>query len=501
MQLPKSTSVSQVFINILSRHREVVNYWKMKVIGVAAVVAVESLIGVGVVDAGTLAIRGGTLIDVSHYGTTSNDIPDATVIVTDGKITYAGPAVSIKIPAGAKRINARGRYLVPGLIDGFASLRDQGFANAFLYEGVTSVYVVAPDGADEWRGRLATGLNPSPFVLLGGDITGYSVTGESINDGDSTAERLHQEPLSRAQIIARVNEIDKQGRRGIWLDYDVWPYQVDAAIEAARPLGLASIGELGYTSYAYGVRAGVDSFVHTSRYTSALALPSQLLAYADAPFSEARRATQNYVCTVDVAAELFKDYARSLSKSQTALMPTEAMGAQLSGLPGLENPWSRPSAALIAPDQLHLPLNPRTGLSELTAKLPPAELKHRADCKMHEIAMNNALHAAGAHFLAASGTSAFGMMPGGGMHLEISLFVDKIGMTPREALASATSNYADTYGWTDIGRIEPGRRGDILLLSEDPRLSVKALDRIETLILAGERIARAPLLHWRLGKR
>lgn len=48
-------------------------------------------------------------------------------------------------------------------------------------------------------------------------------------------------------------------------------------------------------------------------------------------------------------------------------------------------------------------------------------------------------------------------LPGGGIHLEISLFVDKLGMTPREALASATSNYADTYGWTDIGRIEEAK--------------------------------------------
>jgi imidazolonepropionase-like amidohydrolase len=35
-------------------------------------------------------------------------------------------------------------------------------------------------------------------------------------------------------------------------------------------------------------------------------------------------------------------------------------------------------------------------------------------------------------------------------------------------IAAATSNFADIYGWRDIGRIEPGRVADVLILEADP---------------------------------
>ena len=54
-------------------------------------------------------------------------------------------------------------------------------------------------------------------------------------------------------------------------------------------------------------------------------------------------------------------------------------------------------------------------------------------------------------------------MPGSGLHLELTL-LHRIGLSPREAIAAATSNFADIYGWRDIGRIEPGRVADVLIL-------------------------------------
>jgi imidazolonepropionase-like amidohydrolase len=61
----------------------------------------------------TLAISGATLID----GTGGPRVPDAVVVVTDGRITAAGPRASSTIPPEAGVIDAKGKYLVPGLID------------------------------------------------------------------------------------------------------------------------------------------------------------------------------------------------------------------------------------------------------------------------------------------------------------------------------------------------------------------------------------------------
>jgi imidazolonepropionase-like amidohydrolase len=65
---------------------------------------------------GLTLIHNGTLID----GTGSAPVPDAAVLVTDGRITYAGPAAGAPfLPAlpEARRIDARGGTILPGLVE------------------------------------------------------------------------------------------------------------------------------------------------------------------------------------------------------------------------------------------------------------------------------------------------------------------------------------------------------------------------------------------------
>jgi len=85
------------------------------------------------------------------------------------------------------------------------------------------------------------------------------------------------------------------------------------------------------------------------------------------------------------------------------------------------------------------------------------------------------------------------VMPGSGLHLELTL-LHRIGLSPREALAAATSNFADVFGWRDVGRVEPGRAADLLLLDADPRTDVSAVDHIRTLVFKGAIVDRGALL-------
>lgn len=103
-----------------------------------------------------IAIVGATLIDVSGYGRSTNDIVNAVVVIDGGKITAVGPASTAPIPPDAKRIDATGTFLVPGLIDGFGALRTQGFASAYLYQGVTTVYVATglPSGGGDHESKI-----------------------------------------------------------------------------------------------------------------------------------------------------------------------------------------------------------------------------------------------------------------------------------------------------------------------------------------------------------
>ena len=63
--------------------------------------------------AGRTAIVGGTLID----GNGGAPIADAVVLIDGARISAVGTRGTVTIPAGAQEIDARGRWIVPGLVD------------------------------------------------------------------------------------------------------------------------------------------------------------------------------------------------------------------------------------------------------------------------------------------------------------------------------------------------------------------------------------------------
>jgi imidazolonepropionase-like amidohydrolase len=87
-----------------------------------------------------------------------------------------------------------------------------------------------------------------------------------------------------------------------------------------------------------------------------------------------------------------------------------------------------------------------------------------------------ALHAAGVDILAGTDVSeanpAFGgMAHGASVHHELQLLV-QAGLTPLQALRSATSVPARRFALTDRGRITPGALADLLLVDGDPTTTI-----------------------------
>jgi len=75
-------------------------------------------------------------------------------------------------------------------------------------------------------------------------------------------------------------------------------------------------------------------------------------------------------------------------------------------------------------------------------------------------------------------------MPGISTHTELELLV-RLGLTPREALAAATSNYSEQFGWHELGLVEAGRRADLLILAADPTADISNTRKIHSLFLDG----------------
>ena len=63
----------------------------------------------------------------------------------------------------------------------------------------------------------------------------------------------------------------------------------------------------------------------------------------------------------------------------------------------------------------------------------------------------------------------------------------KYGMSPMEAIQAATVGAAELLGWADrVGSIEPGRYADIIAVSRDPLVDVRALESVEFVMKGGQ---------------
>ncbi len=189
----------------------------------------------------SLVLAGGTLIDVTNWGDSAKDIPDAIVIVNGGTITAAGPRAALAIPKGADVIDCTGKFLIPGLIDGFAGMNSQGQADADLYMGVTTVVAVS----DARRGFVDFSASPSPHLypldsvgstddwsLLGGR-PGWAV---KLREGAQPAE------LSTDDTARQLIDTARLGTRAVWLGPDITAANTQWIIARAHQMGLPTYG-------------------------------------------------------------------------------------------------------------------------------------------------------------------------------------------------------------------------------------------------------------------
>ena len=80
------------------------------------------------------AIVGGTVVD----GNGGAPIADAVVVIDGTRISAIGPRSAVTIPADARQIDARGRWLIPGMIDTNVHLSLYGGQND-RYETMASI--------------------------------------------------------------------------------------------------------------------------------------------------------------------------------------------------------------------------------------------------------------------------------------------------------------------------------------------------------------------------
>ncbi|HKF50621.1 MAG TPA: amidohydrolase family protein [Terracidiphilus sp.] len=450
-----------------------------------------------------LALTGGTVVDVTDWGRSANDIVNAVVIVQNGKITDVGSAATVQIPKGARIIDCTGKFIIPGLVDGFVGMNSQGEADASLYMGVTTAVV----SADSRRGHIDFSVHPSPHLYLIDSVGTTDDWSLLISHSDWT-EKLRQDgrpaELSPEDTQAQLAETAKLGTKVVYLGHDLTAANTQSIISRAHQMGMVTYGEFVSTPYRVGIEAGVDALLHMGRYELGV-IPDELQQpLVNDPEGPSAATAYDYSERLPITDVHVRRYANLIASHHAALMPTFANYYQR--LPGHRNLWEEPAAKLLDPVRMFDPPDRKTG--EMVYPLPswshhlPAmaqrymeeNLRKKADQSgMRLWRLNQAIFAAFPHYLAASGAPATGSFTGISMHVEMEMLV-RLGLTPREALAAATNNYSLQFHWNELGLIAPGRRADILVIDGDPAVNIWNARRISTLIFEGNVMDRDALL-------
>ncbi len=412
-----------------------------------------------------IIIKGGTIIDVSQNGTSTNDLTDKAIIIK-GDTIFAIIEASALSDTQQNIINATGKYMLPGLTDGFTVINNQNYANAFLYMGVTDVI-----GVESFRrGKFYHEANPSPNIHMLREV------------GD-----VH---LTNQQILDTIQKHHTNGAEILLMMYKLTPEQVELAHNEAKKLGMGTIGELGFTSYKKGMDLGVDAFVHTTRYSLDVAPDSMAVKVAEQPFSNDLGSPKwryyQYLTNLDPNDKALQQHAENLGKSDSYIQPTFAL--LYLDMPFSKNPWKEKIASIIDSSDVNRPADKVTGKHTY----PPEELAAYQKLGTQELMIEKIYRKNGAKYLSGSATDVWGSMPGISLHQELEV-LSRIGLSNRQVLATSTSNFNDAYG-LNFGKIETGFKANILILDKNPLDDIKNLKNDKIVILNGKEVDLEALL-------
>ncbi|MHB8056186.1 MAG: CIA30 family protein [Candidatus Aminicenantales bacterium] len=376
-------------------------------------------------------------------------IPSATVMIAGNKIAAVGAA---PIPAWAEIIDGAGKTLLPGLIDSHVHIWDENSLRQAAVFGVTVLVdmFTSVDFAAAVKKAQDTAAGPRPLSYLVSSMTLATVTGGHGTEYGLKIPTIGDPGEAQAFVDARIAE----GSDFIKIIYD--------------------------DGKTYGFALPTLSRETMTAIIRAAHLRNKLAIVHAASLKDCREALE---AGADGLAHLHfddafdPDFGKLAAVKKAFVIPTFSVLASMNGSPDL---------AEIARDAALVPYLKEADLELLRRKpgfgnAPGAYAASEKTLKQ--------LKEAGVPILAGTDTSNPGTAFGAALHGELELLV-KAGLTPVEALRSATSVPADIFRLKGRGRIVPGGRADLVLVEGDPTSNIKATRAIVAVWKDGARIDR-----------
>ncbi|HEX2387385.1 MAG TPA: amidohydrolase family protein [Candidatus Binatia bacterium] len=424
-----------------------------------------------------VVIQGGTLID----GTGRSPVTDAIVVFQDGRIRDVGRRSDVKTPEGAEVIDATGKTILPGLIDGHCHLRDW-MGELYLHFGITTCPTISNNPTD-WviaqRDGVKNGTIRAQRVWAAGNvIDGPPPEGM----GGLRRQRMSVFVTNEDEARAAVRAAVAKGVDGFKLFERLRPQDMKAAADEAHRADKPVIGH-SLDIYA-SAAAGYQSVEHAwSVLFTSITDPKKKHELDMARITgKISTAEALYYMEKDQFDKIIKVMVeRNVHWSPTwgtTYRPIAKRGAKMR---------EEEAALLKNPDLRYLPSYiPKDveNLYSLFAKASP-ELRQRLEGgykNVQEFARR---------FVAAGGKIHLGSDPdailaGYGVHAELEMAVEA-GLTPVQAIEGVSLNVAEAWGrQRDYGSVEKGKVADIVIVNGDVAKDITATMKVEKFFMDGK---------------
>ena len=380
-------------------------------------------------------------------------IDRTNVTVRDGRITDVGRGAPRDLPT----IDGNGRTLLPGLIDAHAHIQAESQLRDAARFGVTTVLDMfsRPEFGKAHRARRDSGIatpradywsSGVPVTSPRGMGTQFGIPLTTISSPSEAPEIVRTRVADGSDYI----KIMYEPNAGIvtTISYET----LVAVIAEVRKAGKLSVVHVSSQQGARDVvRAGADGLAHL--FADSL-IDTELVAAIAARRMFVVPTLTNYVAFHDTVPR-----RQLMTDPRIAPFLSAAQRKALSG----------PAPAKDSP-------------------MAPYLARFNADRGRENV---RRLRAAGVRILAGDDAASDLSPIGVSMHGELQLLTEA-GLTPREALAAATSLSAEAFGIPERGRIAAGARADLVLVQGNPLEDITATRAIVRVFKNGYEVSRQP---------
>lgn len=422
------------------------------------------------VDAPVIALSNAKIID----GAGGSSLSGQTILIEDGYIKAVGPTEAIEIPIEAELIDLKGHTIIPGLIGTHnhthmpgITMMDFTAPRMYLASGVTTIQTTGsaePALEKHLADSIRNGLTPGPDIIH---------TGPYFNGADGSAVMIT--PRDRAHVEEVIGYWASQGVKWFKVYRHITPENLRMVIEVAHDHGVKITGHLCSITYTNAARMGIDAiehgFIHTYDYSAdkSPGVCSGSRAFRDELAIDSEAVGRVHQTLIDHGVAISTTLAifeaqvpsRAIADERTlrAMSPTmrEAYNQRRIRMLERGDDWHFKEEWLEKSMAHDLAFFKRGGL--LTAGLDP-----------------------GLHNL-----------PGFGDQRNYQLLVEA-GFSAGEAIQVMTSNGAQLLDLTNVGRIEVGKRADLVVLDGDLEAASEVIENVVLVFKEGYGFDPATLL-------